>query len=155
MATFLTAQAAVRAALDAHEALQSVEVDGYRPRMRAGVHWGRPRKLGGDYLGVDVNIAARVGDAAKADQVLVSDAALERIAVDGLSVGRRRRLRADGAPRDMHVARVPALRTPRVLGLRLHRSAAVAVEKTHRVPALHFSMQHRSADASSCGSVLP
>jgi class 3 adenylate cyclase len=54
----------------------------------------------------DVNIVARVGDAAKAGQVLVSDAALERIAVDGLSVGRRRRLRADGAPRDMHVARV-------------------------------------------------
>jgi adenylate cyclase len=106
MATFLTAQAAVDAALDAHEALRSVEVDGYRPRMRAGVHWGRPRKLGGDYLGVDVNIAARVGEAAKGDQVLVSGAALERIAVDGLSVGRRRRLRADGAPRDMHVARV-------------------------------------------------
>ena len=42
--------------------------------MRAGIHWGSPRKLGGDYLGVDVNIAARVGDAAKADQVLVSDA---------------------------------------------------------------------------------
>jgi adenylate cyclase len=106
MATFLTAQAAVDAALDAQDALQSVEVDGYRPRMRAGVHWGRPRKLGGDYLGVDVNIAARVGEAAKADQVLVSDTARERISVDGLSVGRRKRLRADGAPRDMHVARI-------------------------------------------------
>ena len=46
--------------------------------MRAGVHWGRPRKLGGDYLGVDVNIAARVGDAAKADQVLASDPVLPR-----------------------------------------------------------------------------
>ena len=71
--------AAVDAALDAQDALPQVEVDGYRPRMRAGVHWGRPRKLGGDYLGVDVNIAARVADAAKADQVLVSDTALERL----------------------------------------------------------------------------
>jgi adenylate cyclase len=103
MATFLAAQGAVDGALDAHDALASVEVDGYKPRMRAGVHWGRPRKLGGDYLGVDVNVAARVADAAKADQVLVSDAALERIDVDGLSTGRPRRLKADGAPRDLHV----------------------------------------------------
>jgi adenylate cyclase len=103
MATFLTAQEAVDAALDASDAVASVEVDGYKPRMRAGVHWGRPRKLGGDYLGVDVNVAARVADAAKADQVLVSEAALERIDVDGLSTGRPKRLKADGAPRDLHV----------------------------------------------------
>jgi class 3 adenylate cyclase len=104
MATFLDSQQAVQAALDAQAALNEVEVDGYRPKMRAGVHWGRPRKLGGDYLGVDVNIAARVADAAKADQVMVSDAALQRIEVDGLDVGKRKRLKADGAPRDMHVA---------------------------------------------------
>ncbi len=66
MATFLDAQAALDAALEAQDALEQVEVDGYRPRMRAGIHWGRPRKLGGDYVGVDVNVAARVGDAAKA-----------------------------------------------------------------------------------------
>ena len=35
--------------------------DGYQPQLRAGIHLGRPRKLGGDYLGVDVNIAARRG----------------------------------------------------------------------------------------------
>jgi adenylate cyclase len=106
MASFLSSQAAVEAALDAHDALEGVEVDGYRPRMRAGVHWGRPRRLGGDYLGVDVNIAARVGDAGKADQVLVSDAALDRLDTDGLEIGRRKRLRADGAPRELHVATV-------------------------------------------------
>ena len=106
MATFLTPQPAVDAALDAHAALEQIEVVGYRPRMRAGVHWGRPRKLGGDYLGVDVNIAARVGDAAKADQVLVSDRALARIDHEGLSVGRRKRLKAEGTPRDLHVASV-------------------------------------------------
>ena len=64
----------MEAALNAQEAVREVEVRGYRPRMRAGVHWGRPRKLGGDYLGVDVNIAARVADCAKADQVVISDA---------------------------------------------------------------------------------
>jgi adenylate cyclase len=106
MATFLSVQDAVEAALDAQEALGRVVVDGYRPRMRAGVHWGRPRPLGGDYLGVDVNIAARVADAAKADQVLVSEGALARVDLDGMVVGRRKRLKAQGTPRDLRVVEV-------------------------------------------------
>ncbi len=106
MASFVSAQAAVEAALHAQGALSQVEVAGYRPKMRAGVHWGRPRRLGGDYLGVDVNIAARVGEAAKADQVLVSDTVLERLDLNAFNSGRRRRLRAPGAPRELHVASV-------------------------------------------------
>ena len=106
MATFLSAQDAVDAALDAQDALEAVRVQNYRPRMRAGVHLGRPRKIGGDYLGVDVNVAARVADAAKADQVLVSDPVLERIDVDGLKVGRPKRLKAGGTPRDLHTVLV-------------------------------------------------
>jgi adenylate cyclase len=106
MATFLRPEQAVAAALDAQEAVQQIELEGYRPRMRAGVHWGRPRKLGGDYLGVDVNIAARVADAAKPNQVLVSDAILNRINSDGFSTGRVRRLKAHGAPRDLQVVEV-------------------------------------------------
>lgn len=106
MATFVSVQDAVEAALDAHDGLARVSVDGYRPRMRAGVHWGRPRPLGGDYLGVDVNIAARVAEAAKADQVLVSEGALGRIDPDALTVGRSRRLKAQGAPRGLRVVEV-------------------------------------------------
>jgi adenylate cyclase len=109
MATFPTPQAAVDAALSANDALASVEVAGYRPRMRAGIHWGRPRKLGGDYIGVDVNVASRVAEAAKADQVLVSDAALRRIDLDALQSGRRKRLKAEGTPPDMRVAAVSRL----------------------------------------------
>ncbi len=109
MARFLSVQGAVNAALAAQSELERVEVDGYRPRMRAGVHWGRPRKLGGDFLGVDVNVAARVGDAAKADQLLVSEPALARLDPDGFKYGRRRRLRAEGAPRELQVASVAAL----------------------------------------------
>lgn len=106
MATFLSPEAAVDAALDAQDAIRDIEVDGYAPRMRAGVHWGQPRKLGGDYLGVDVNVAARVAAAAKADQVLISDALLARIGRDGVRTGRAKRLRADGAPSDLRVVRV-------------------------------------------------
>lgn len=106
MATFLTAQAALDAALAAQEAVCNINVEGYTPQMRAGVHWGRPRKLGGDYLGVDVNIAARVADAAKGGQVLVSDSVLQRIEQDKLKLARSKRLRAQGAPRDLHVTAV-------------------------------------------------
>ncbi len=106
MATFLSAEEAVEAALDAQDAVRGIVVDGYSPSMRAGVHWGRPRKLGGDYLGVDVNVAARVTERAKAGQVLVSDALLARLDGDGLQSGRARRLRADGAPSDLRVAEV-------------------------------------------------
>jgi adenylate cyclase len=101
MASFVTAQAALEAALDAQTAVGAIDLVGYRPRMRAGVHWGRPRKLGGDYLGVDVNIAARVADCAKAGQVVVSDAALERIDAEGLKIARPKRLKAKGAPREL------------------------------------------------------
>ena len=106
MATFLSAGEAVEAALDAQDAVQGIAVDGYVPRMRAGVHWGRPRRLGGDYLGVDVNVAARVADAAKAGQVLVSDVVLARIDSDGMHTGRAKRLRADGAPSGLRVTHV-------------------------------------------------
>ena len=106
MATFLDAESAVEAALAAQDALDEVEVDGYRPRMRAGVHVGRPRRLGGDYLGVDVNVAARVGDAAKAGEVVVSDAAAQELDHNRFDFGRSKRLRAEGAPRELHVSRV-------------------------------------------------
>jgi adenylate cyclase len=106
MAVFSSAQGAVDAALDAQQALAGVSVDGYRPRMRAGVHWGRPRKLGGDYLGVDVNIAARVADMGKADQVVVSEPALDQISLDGLTTSRPKRLKAPGAPRELRCVRI-------------------------------------------------
>jgi adenylate cyclase len=106
MATFLSAEDAVEAALDAQEVVRGIVVDGYSPRMRAGVHWGRPRKLGGDYLGVDVNVAARVTARAKAGQVLVSDAVMAKLDGGGVQSGRARRLRADGAPSDLRVVEV-------------------------------------------------
>ncbi|MGN6168905.1 MAG: adenylate/guanylate cyclase domain-containing protein [Solirubrobacteraceae bacterium] len=110
MATFLDAESAVEAALSAQEALAGVEVDGYRPRMRAGVHVGRPRLLGGDYLGVDVNVAARVGDAAETGEVVVSDSAAHQLDPGLFEVGRPKRLRAEGSPRELQVSRVTRAR---------------------------------------------
>jgi class 3 adenylate cyclase len=106
MATFVSAEAAVEAALDAQQAVGALEVAGHRPRMRAGVHWGRPRRLGGDYLGVDVNIAARVADHAKADQVVVSDAVLVRIDTTAVRTSKPKRLKAKGAPRELRTVAI-------------------------------------------------
>ena len=102
MAVFDDPTEAVCAALDAVEAIGDVEVAGHRPKLRAGVHVGKPRKLGGDYYGVDVNVAARVAGAARANEVLVSDPTRERLTDDGVSL-QRRRFRAKGAPKDLKV----------------------------------------------------
>jgi adenylate cyclase len=103
MAVFPGPAGAVAAAHEARTGVGALVVPGYRPRMRAGVHFGRPRKLGGDYLGVDVNIAARVAAAAAPDEVLVSGQACERLDDRAYALRRRRRFRAKGAPKELEV----------------------------------------------------
>lgn len=106
MAVFDSPADAVEAALEAQAALAQVEVAGHRPRMRVGLHHGRPRRVRGDYLGVDVNIAARVAEQAKGGEVLVSEPTLALVGEPGLRLGRARRLRAEGTPRDLRVRTV-------------------------------------------------
>jgi adenylate cyclase len=102
MAVFRDASSATEAALDARERVALVNVDGHRPRLRTGIHLGRPRKVGRDYLGVDVNIAARLAESAAPDEILVSEPTL--LALDSSSVSAtRRRFQARGAPPDLHV----------------------------------------------------
>ena len=101
MAVFAEASEAIAAGLDAQKATRKIKARGYKAKLRAGVHLGRPRKVGGDFLGVDVNIAARVADAAGGNEVLVSDAAIE--AAEGFRFGRERRLDAEGAPEGLNV----------------------------------------------------
>jgi adenylate cyclase len=108
MAVFEDPQDAVEAALEGREALDGVEVDGQRPQLRAGVHLGKPRKLGGDYFGVDVNVTARVAAAAGPDEVLVSDAARQRLEHGELRTRRRWRFKAKGTPKDLKVYTVKA-----------------------------------------------
>lgn len=105
MATFIEPLAAVEAVLDANEALAAIEPEagGERPRMRAGAHHGRPRRVGRDYLGVDVNIAARVAQAAKGDELLVSGSVREHLDDDRFKLKRKLRFRAKGAPKDLEV----------------------------------------------------
>lgn len=102
MAVFLDGADAIEAAHEAGLAVSAIVVDGYRPALRAGLHTGTPRRDGDDYLGVDVNIAARVADAAGAGEVLATSATLDATDADKY-VRRRRRFRAKGTPRDLVV----------------------------------------------------
>jgi adenylate cyclase len=103
MAVFAEPQQGLDAVVEARTRLAEVSADGYRPRIRAGMHVGQPRKLGGDYLGVDVNIAARVAEEAGADELLVSDRALALLDADALKAKRKRRFSVKGVPKDLTV----------------------------------------------------
>jgi adenylate cyclase len=97
MAAFWDVPSAAEAAFAAAERTEEIEVEGYRGRLRTGIHLGRPRKIGDDYFGVDVNIAARLAEQAKPGEILVSDPALEEL--DEVPVrATKRRFRAKGAP---------------------------------------------------------
>ncbi len=101
MAAFWDAPSAVEAACAASERCASVEVDGHRPRLRTGIHLGRPRKIGGDYLGVDVNIAARLCEAGRPGELLISDRVLAELGPALAATARKRRFSAKGAPKDL------------------------------------------------------
>lgn len=90
MATFPAPQLAFDAVQVARSRLADVEVHGHRPVLRAALHTGRPRALGGDYLGVDVNIAARLCEKAGGDEVLLSDTALAGLDPERVSVRRKK-----------------------------------------------------------------
>ena len=100
MAVFETPEDAVAAALGARYAAAGVQIDGHRACLRVGVHVGRPRFLGGDYLGVDVNVAARVAAAAGPGEVLISDAVREHLP-DTATARRKWRFSGKGTPAGM------------------------------------------------------
>jgi class 3 adenylate cyclase len=119
MAVFADPATAVRAVRNSLDAVRDVEVEGYTPRMRAGVHTGRPQRIGSDWLGVDVNIAARVMERAARGGLIVSQATMDRIPAEdfealGLSAKRLRKQvfspRQDGVPTDLAMYRVKTRR---------------------------------------------
>lgn len=84
MAVFRDPGTALRAVLAGMDAVSTVEVEGYRPKMRAGIHTGRPQRIGSDWLGLDVNIAARVMERATKGGLIISQAALDQIPAEQL-----------------------------------------------------------------------
>lgn len=113
MSVFGDADEAVMAALEAQRRIKGVKVEGHTPKLRAGVHVGTPQKVRKDFLGVDVNIAARVGEAAKGNEVLISEAAREALDGAEFRFGASRELVAAGAPSDLAVCSVRAKAKPK------------------------------------------
>lgn len=110
MAVFDDPATAVGAVLTALDAVKTVEVDGHTPLMRAGIHTGRPQRIGSDWLGIDVNVAARIMNRAARGGVVVSNVALEGISDEdfdalGITAKRVRKqlfsTKAPGVPDDL------------------------------------------------------
>jgi class 3 adenylate cyclase len=119
MVVFRDPVTAVKATMAARDAVKNVEVDGYTPRIRAGIHTGRPQRIGGDWLGVDVNIAARVMERATRGGLIISEKTLEEIPPAelealGVTVKRVRRQvftgRQSGVPPDLVMYRLKSKR---------------------------------------------
>ena len=103
MAVFAAPDDALEAVEEAQRRLAGVEADGYRPRLRAGMHVGRPERVGDDYFGVDVNVAARVAEAASANEILASDRAVAQLDSDRVKAKRKLLFRAKGVPSEVKV----------------------------------------------------
>ena len=102
MAVFADAGSALFAAEACMKELPRVKCDGYEPRMRAGLHFGKPQPIGIDYLGVDVNIAARLCEAAQPNEVLLSEAVRSHLhGRKGLNRPPKREL--DGVPKGLGI----------------------------------------------------
>ncbi|MCV7026855.1 adenylate/guanylate cyclase domain-containing protein [Mycolicibacterium novocastrense] len=121
MAVFRDPTTALRAVIAARQEMKSVSVDGFTPRMRVGVHTGHPQRIGSDWLGVDVNIAARVMSRATRGELVVSQATLDRIPAEefdslGVEAKRVRRQlfapKQDGVPADFVMYRLKTLPHP-------------------------------------------
>lgn len=115
MAVFRNPTVALRAVLVAQDAVKSLEVQGYTPRMRIGIHTGRPQRLAADWLGVDVNIAARVMERATKGGIMISQPTLDLIPqseLDALGVVARRvrkpvfASKPTGIPPDLAIYRI-------------------------------------------------
>ena len=112
MAVFTSADRALQAVVDMQEHLDTVQVAGYKPQMRIGLHTGSPREIGDDWLGVDVNIAARVMEAGGNGNTMLSATTLESLHEDilddlGLAVKPYRRsffaAPLTGVPEDLRI----------------------------------------------------
>ena len=114
-AVFPSAAGAVRAAVEAQRALAAHTWPHGKPlRVRMGMHTGEGRLGGDDYLGIDVNRAARVAAVGHGGQVLVSEAT--RVLVEH-ELPRGVRLRELGEHRLKDLARPESLHDLVIEGL--------------------------------------
>src|SRR5262245_34784581 len=116
-AVFPTATGALAAAVAAQRDLAATAwPDGATIRVRMGLHTGEGRRGGDDYVGIDVNRAARIAAVGHGGQVLLSDATLrlvEHDLADGVAVRDlgRHRLKDIEHPEHLHDLTIDGLTT--------------------------------------------
>ncbi len=102
--TFATARAAVACALDVET--RTVAEPRF-PAVRSGIHWGTVLYRDGDYVGANVNVAARIAGEAGRHEVVVTEAVRAEVsAMDGVAfvpLGPRR-LKGVSEPVELFVA---------------------------------------------------
>jgi len=106
MAAFRTPVDAVGAATSLGPNLDDSDAIDVPLAVRVGVHTGHVVSENGDLFGANVAMAARIADAAKGDEVLVSDAVRDEVlGTPGLRIRPRKRIRLKGLPgrHRMHV----------------------------------------------------
>ncbi|SNS64926.1 adenylate cyclase [Rhodococcoides kyotonense] len=115
MAVFHRPDKALHAVAAARSALTDVDIDGYTPTMRVGIHTGNPRQIGSDWLGVDVTVAARVMETGGNGNLMISQRSLERMPPGtlehlGLTARPYRRgffaPKLNGVPEDLRILRL-------------------------------------------------
>ncbi len=88
-AAFASAGGAIRAAVAAQRSIATEAWDGGDVRVRMGIHTGEAQLVNGDYVGIEVHRAARVGAAAHGGQVIVTDATRALAGQPGDGIGLR------------------------------------------------------------------
>jgi adenylate cyclase len=103
MAVFEEPADAVIAMNESIKRVEDIRAAGYRPRLRAGLHMGHARRLGDDYLGVDVNVAFRICEDADEGEALVSEPARAHLDGEPINLVGKRKVERPGVPRDLDV----------------------------------------------------
>jgi adenylate cyclase len=109
MAVFTDPLSALEAMVQGREAVNEIQAPEYTPILRIGIHSGTPRLIGDDWLGVDVNVAARLMQHVGAGRIGISGPALDQIPPQrleelGLAARRTRRIlpeRMPGVPSEL------------------------------------------------------
>lgn len=105
--TFDTASDAVECAVAIQRRLVDHRVEhGFSPSVRIGIHTAEALALGGDYSGQGVHTAARIGDLAHSEEILISRALLEQAGAIPYQVSEPKEVQLKGVAEPLEVQSV-------------------------------------------------
>jgi pimeloyl-ACP methyl ester carboxylesterase/class 3 adenylate cyclase len=107
LATFDRPGQGIRCAHAIAESVRSLRI-----QVRAGLHTGECELVGSDISGMAVNICARIGALAGADEVLVSSTVKDLVAGSGISFTDRGQHQLKGVPDQWHLYQVASVAPP-------------------------------------------